>query len=217
MRRPVDGRWPITGDRASHAAYGVGPATDYATPIGTEVVAPFTGDLVSYVTSEGGLGVKLTGDKATFYGQHLWVRLPSGHYDEGARIASTGNSGTLTTGPHLHCYVIVHATGERLSMEEYLAITAADTARPFTPPAPTTGAPMEAIVSAPNGIVVHLYTGGKYNFTSPDEYNTARNQVAFLRDRGCSDLMPLPTLDKVPNVDWPTFVFLSRYIGAPVQ
>ncbi|WP_282845858.1 hypothetical protein [Microbacterium oxydans] len=75
----------------------------------------------------------------------------------------------------------------------------------------------EAIVSAPNGIVVHLRTGGKTNFTKPAEYNTFRDQVAFLRERGATDLMPLPPLDKVPRVTWDTFNYLCGYIGAPVK
>lgn len=139
MRRPVDDSYPVTGDRASHAAYNVGPATDYGTPIGTPVVAPFAGRLSKYITDTGGLGVILDGADATFHGQHLWVRLTDGDYAEGDRIALTGNTGTKTTGPHLHCYVIVHATGERLAMEEYLTRTASHNAVPFDPtPEPAT-------------------------------------------------------------------------------
>lgn len=133
MRRPVDDRYPVTGDRASHAAYNVGAATDYGTPIGTPVVAPFAGRLSKYVTDAGGLGIILQGAEADFYGQHLWVRLADGDYAEGERIALSGNTGTQTTGPHLHCYVIVHATGERLAMEEYLARTASLDPHPFDP------------------------------------------------------------------------------------
>ncbi|WP_336630767.1 MULTISPECIES: M23 family metallopeptidase [unclassified Microbacterium] len=136
MRRPVNEPVRITGDRASHAEYGVGPATDYGCDIGTPVLAPFAGWVSTYVTSAGGLGVIVEGADATFYGQHLRVRLGAGHYDEGDRIALSGNSGTQTTGPHLHCYVIVHATGERLAMEEYLARAASVDAQPFEPPTP---------------------------------------------------------------------------------
>lgn len=122
MRRPVDiPPARIGGDRAAHAARGVGPATDYPCPIGTPILAPFAGTTSHYVTSTGGLGVILRGTGATFYGQHLWVRMPGGAYAEGDRIALSGNTGSATTGPHLHAYVIVHATGERLSVEEYLA------------------------------------------------------------------------------------------------
>ena len=63
MRRPVDDSYPITGDRASHAEYGVGPATDYGVPVGTAVVAPFPGRTRSYTTGAGGLGIILEGTK----------------------------------------------------------------------------------------------------------------------------------------------------------
>ncbi|WP_336632095.1 MULTISPECIES: M23 family metallopeptidase [unclassified Microbacterium] len=144
-RRPLDEPVRITGDRASHAEYGVGPASDYGCGIGTPVLAPFAGRVSTYVTSAGGLGVVVEGADATFYGQHLWVRLGSGWYEEGDRIALSGNSGTQTTGPHLHSYVIVHATGERLSMEEYLTITAASRATPFSPPTPKKDTDMRII------------------------------------------------------------------------
>lgn len=75
----------------------------------------------------------------------------------------------------------------------------------------------EAIVSAPNGVVVHLRAGGKTNFEVPSEYNTFRDQVAFLREHGATDLMPLPPLAEVPKVTWDTFVFLAAYIGAPIK
>ena len=141
MRRPIDGSWPVTGDRASHAEYGVGPATDYGVPTGTPVVAPFDGRVSTYANGVGGLGIIVHGADAAFYGQHLSQRLVfSGEVREGDRIALSGNTGTQTTGPHLHCYVILD-TGERLSMEEYLTQLAATEARPFdpepTPPAPT--------------------------------------------------------------------------------
>lgn len=134
MRRPIDDPVRITGDRASHAEYGVGPATDYGSDIGTPVRAPFAGRLRWYDTTEGGRGVIIDGTLATFYGQHLSARSAPGDYAEGDTVALSGNTGTLTDGPHLHCYVIVHATGERLAMEEYLAQSAGSDARPFNPP-----------------------------------------------------------------------------------
>ena len=134
MRRPIDDPVRITGDRASHAEYGVGPATDYGCDIGTPVRAPFAGRLRWYATTEGGLGVIIDGALATFYGQHLSARSTPGDYAEGDTVALSGNTGTLTYGPHLHCYVIVHATGERLAMEEYLTQFAGDNSRPFAPP-----------------------------------------------------------------------------------
>lgn len=164
MRRPIDPPINITGDRASHAEYGVGPATDYGCNVGAPVYAPFAGRLSTYVTDVGGLGVILWGADAAFYGQHLWVRMSPGDYSEGDRIALSGNTGTQTTGPHLHCYVIIRATGERLSMEEYLgrASAAAGTARPFPATPPQTGMPDMLLfngVSAPQDFYLATYDG----------------------------------------------------------
>lgn len=165
MRRPIDPPINITGDRASHAEYGVGPATDYGCNVGTPVYAPFAGRLSTYVTDAGGLGVILWGAEAAFYGQHLWVRMSPGDYAESDRIALTGNSGSQTTGPHLHCYVIIHATGERLAMEEYLnrAGVAGGDAKPFPTTSPRlTGVPDMLLfngISAPEQYYLATYEG----------------------------------------------------------
>ena len=84
-----------------------------------------------------------------------------------------------------------------------------------TPETTATENNVEAIVKAPNGIVVHLRPGGKTNFGTPQEYNTFRDQIAFLRNAGATDVMPLPELSTVPGLTWDTFIYLSRYIGAP--
>lgn len=84
-----------------------------------------------------------------------------------------------------------------------------------TPETSATENNVEAIVKAPNGIVVHLRPGGKTNFGTPQEYNLFRDQIAFLRNAGATDVMALPELSTVPGVTWDTFIYLSRYIGAP--
>lgn len=91
------------------------------------------------------------------------------------------------------------------------------TPAPVTPTTPYTkrSGIMETVVAAPNGVVVHIYPGGKKNFASPGEYNTARDQIAFLRKQGASNLMALPPLASVPKVSWDTFGFLCEYVGAP--
>lgn len=178
MRRPLDEPVRITGDRASHAEYGVGPATDYGCDIGTPVYAPFSGRLSIYITDAGGLGVILWGTDAAFYGQHLWVRMTPGDYSEGDRIALSGNTGSQTTGPHLHCYVIIHATGERLSMEEYLdrASVAGGGARPFPPaPIPLLEDDMMTIHAPNRGIAI--IGPGYYKSLTPEE---AENSAAIV-------------------------------------
>jgi hypothetical protein len=76
---------------------------------------------------------------------------------------------------------------------------------------------MEAIVKAPNGVIVHLRQGGKTDFGSQEQYNTFRMQVNTLRGLGATDLLPLPELSSVPGVTWDTFNFLAQYIGAPAS
>ena len=203
MRRPVPEPVRITGDRASHAAYGVGPATDYGCDIGTPVLAPFDGRMSTYVTSAGGLGVILVGADATFYGQHLWVRMTPGTYAEGERIALSGNTGTLTTGPHLHCYVIIHGTGERLAMEEYLARTASNNARPFTP-TPTEEIDMATAVliratGTRNGM--YLAAPGHWHKFTEEEWGWFKNQQLLAEGMRVVDVADNPrALDLARNI-----------------
>lgn len=109
-----------TGDRAEHAAYGIGPATDYACPMRTVVDAPFAGTLTPYWTNQGGHSLKLVGEKFEFHAQHLAEQPAGGAKAWRSPIALSGNSGSLTTGPHVHCYIIVRATGQRISFSEWL-------------------------------------------------------------------------------------------------
>src|SRR5690606_17568277 len=75
------------------------------------------------------------------------------------------------------------------------------------------GAKMETVVKAPNGTVVHIAPGAKYNFGSADEYNRARDQINTLRRFGGSNIMPLPAITEVRPVGWDTFEFLCKYAG----
>ena len=110
----------ISGDTAEHARYGVGPATDYPLDIGSPIVAPFAGYLTSYWTREGGHSLKLDGEKFQFFAQHLKSAPINGQKAWRSEIAKSGNSGRLTTGPHVHAYIIVKATGKRISFSEWL-------------------------------------------------------------------------------------------------
>lgn len=120
--------YPVTGDRAEHAAYNVGPATDYATPIGTVIDAPFAGYLTPFWTDEGGNSLRLVGTDATFVAQHLDQSAEPGEKAWRASIAISGNSGTQTGGPHVHAYIILKETGERVSFSEWLRGYTADNA-----------------------------------------------------------------------------------------
>lgn len=95
--------------------------------------------------------------------------------------------------------------------------TADSGATPFNPPEVKWKwrGHMEAVMSAPNGIVVHIFPGGRRNFSTVQEYNIARDQIQFFRERGASSIMALPELGDVPRVSWDTHNYLCDYIGAP--
>ena len=111
----------ISGDTAEHAAYGIGPATDYPLPIGSPIVAPFPGYASGYWTNAGGNSIKLDGSEFQFFGQHLNKMPINGQRAWRSEIATSGNSGSMTDGPHIHAYIIVKATGQRISFSEWLA------------------------------------------------------------------------------------------------
>lgn len=74
---------------------------------------------------------------------------------------------------------------------------------------------MEAYISAPNGVVTHLRGGGKQNFATASEYNTFRDEVAFLVKAKAADMLVPPALKDVPKVGWDTFKRLCAHLGAP--
>lgn len=108
-----------SGDTAEHAARGVGPATDYATPMRTVIDAPFEGMLTTFWNKDGGNSLRLTGGTYTFVAQHLDELPTPGHKKWRSPIALSGNTGN-STGPHVHCYIIINATGQRISFHEWL-------------------------------------------------------------------------------------------------
>jgi len=122
--RPVAGPVEISGDTASHATYGVGPATDYKVGTGTRVLAPITGTISRWWSTSGGNTVVVDGDGWTGFGQHLSAYAGSGLTSSANAldlIALSGNTGAITTGPHLHWWMI-RDDGERFSMEEFIAM-----------------------------------------------------------------------------------------------
>lgn len=156
-------KYNVSCNAACHATRGVGPATDYAVPWGTPIHAPFAGVAQSYWTDQGGWGVRLVGKEYTFCGQHLAERPRNGTYDWRAVIAKSGNTGSATTGPHIHAYIIIHATGERVSFQKwYEDIIKGGTPAPPAPPAPTV-----KTFTPP--------TGDAYWYTSRADANALRN------------------------------------------
>lgn len=76
---------------------------------------------------------------------------------------------------------------------------------------------METVVRAPNKTIVHFRNGGKMNFANDAQYSTFKTQLEVLKKNGGSNLMTLPEVKAVVNVDWPTFNMLAAYFGAPAN
>ena len=156
--------YPVTCNAACHAADGVGPATDYATPYGTHVHAPFAGTAQPYWTNEGGWGVRLVGKDETFCGQQLAEKPRAGTYNHRDVLAVTGSSGSASTGPHIHAYIILHATGERVSFQKWYEDIIGGGTGPSTPPNPQ-----------PTGKTFTAPDGSSYWYTSRSDANALRN------------------------------------------
>ena len=121
-RRPLDGARRVTGDTASHAAYNVGPATDYGADSGEPIRAPFGGWVTRWWSTTGGYSVAITTSWVKFTVQHLsaYAGKSAGQVNEGDIIGHVGNTGTATTGPHVHCWILLIESGARISFEDYL-------------------------------------------------------------------------------------------------
>ncbi|MAT58109.1 MAG: hypothetical protein CMF23_09080 [Ignavibacteriae bacterium] len=107
---------PILGIRRMH--YGL----DVVANIGTPVYAPGAGK-VSFVGRRGGYGITVEIDHGfgytTLYSHLSKAEVKQGQYVErGELIAKTGNSGKLSTGPHLH-YEVKH-NGVALNPENFI-------------------------------------------------------------------------------------------------
>lgn len=159
--------YPVSCNAGCHNARGVGDATDYETPWGTDVHAPFAGVASPFKTPEGGNGIRLVGKDYTFVGQHL-ARLPrAGHYDWRQDIADTGNTGSATTGPHIHAYILIHAqNNRRVSFQYWLE----EIVRKGAKPTPT---PAKSKPAAASGKT--FTTRQAYWYTSAGDANALRN------------------------------------------
>lgn len=156
----------VSCNAGCHNARGVGDATDYETPWGTTVHAPFAGVASPFKTVEGGNGVRLVGKDYTFVGQHLAELPRAGHYDWRQSMARTGNTGTATTGPHIHAYIIIHATNKRVSFQYWLE----DIIRAGVKPTPSVTPP-----PAPVQVGKTFTTRQAYWYYSAGDANALRN------------------------------------------
>lgn len=116
MTFPLRDRQLIRGCLA-HKKAGLGCAADYAANYVTLRI-PVSGIVSTFNGSQGGLWLRLAGDDGlTYEFAHLSKYLiTQGRVDEATDVAITGNTGTITTGPHLHVQ-IKNSLGRRLDPE----------------------------------------------------------------------------------------------------
>jgi len=113
---PLKIRKLIRGAEA-HIKAGLGAGADYVADR-DDLFAPFDGVIENYFGLQGGNWSRLkrpNGDNIEF--AHLSKYYKVGPVKEGERIALTGNTGTITTGPHLHVQIL--RVGKRLDPETY--------------------------------------------------------------------------------------------------
>ena len=114
---PLNNRTLIRGFEA-HVKAGLGGATDYVANY-VDLFLPFDGTVETYYGTQGGNWLRLirdNGDKIEFAHLSKYLIKP-GRYTQGTRAAITGNTGQITTGPHLHIQII--RDGVRVDPETY--------------------------------------------------------------------------------------------------
>lgn len=132
MTFPLTYRQVIRGC-AGHKAAGLGCAVDYVANY-VPLYAPVSGLLTRFNEAKGGNWLWLHGDDGRQYQfAHLSQRNGDGKVAEGQQIGITGNSGTESTGPHLHVQVFVN--GLRIDPEPLFAtVPLANQPLPSLPP-----------------------------------------------------------------------------------
>lgn len=94
------------GSLAGHPHLGVDYSANYV-----DLFMPFTGKITIMVGAQGGntIWVYPDGQDIIIRLMHLSQMVQAGNYKEGDKIGVTGNSGSATTSPHLHCDISKHA------------------------------------------------------------------------------------------------------------
>lgn len=104
---------------AAHIAAGLGAAADYVANY-VDLFSPFDGIVEIYTGVQGGNWLRLirpNGDKVEFAHLSQYKVINGAQVKAGQLIAETGNTGTITTGPHLH--IQIFREGKRLDPEKY--------------------------------------------------------------------------------------------------
>ena len=114
---PLKNRQLIRGCQ-DHKDAGLGCGGDYVA-VYDDLFAPFDGIVKTWWGEQGGNWIQLlrpNGHKIEF--AHLHRIYKTGEVKEGDKIARTGNTGRITTGPHKHIQ-IKYKNGNRVDPETY--------------------------------------------------------------------------------------------------
>jgi murein DD-endopeptidase MepM/ murein hydrolase activator NlpD len=122
---PISGGVTREEDWQDHLSRGSLGGVDYAVGIGTPVIAPTRGEVQNNTASGPGNYVSFyhldeASNRTGFYDQflHLSRFVSPGTYELGDTIGFSGNTGTQTSGPHIHWHLI-DPSGTRVRFWEY--------------------------------------------------------------------------------------------------
>ncbi len=105
-----------------HLKAGLGEAADYVAD-GDELILPFDGHITTYHGVEGGNWLQLerpNGDVIKWAHLDHYKAIGGMNGKAGQVVAITGNTGSITTGPHIH--VEVYVNGKRVDPVKYFMI-----------------------------------------------------------------------------------------------
>lgn len=104
---------------AAHIKAGLGCGIDWVA-VYVDLFSPFDGKIETFYGTQGGNWIRLVrpnGDRIEFAHLSKYLVTNGETVKAGDKIAVTGNTGSITTNPHLHCQIF--RDGKRLDPERY--------------------------------------------------------------------------------------------------